>query len=278
MKNERGISLLEIVVAVAIMATVLLFLSRGFISAMFMTRQSDEYAAAARAAREKMEEIVSQTFRQYDRLQVGATNMYSLQIDPKTGQNKTKLAYAKFADSIAGLPVILRVESVDGPRGPASAAAANVAFSSPFMSGVLDPFGRVHPFKVFLTDIDADNLNTTIGILPGLVDDYAGEVILITGETNENFAADTSSIIDTSNEDHIRGIGSYGGDMLPRDGRPDGFNFFRVPIDLNGDGDFNDSTKSLGTTQYRYAVGVVIRWQGRYGPERHETWTIISAY
>lgn len=278
MKKVRGISLIEVVVAVAIMATVLLFLSRGFITSMFMTRQSDEYAAAARAAREKMEEIVSQTFRQYDRVQVGATNTYSLQIDPKTGQNKTKLAFASFAD----LPKILRVESVDGPQGPAiGATPTSVAYSSPTTSGFdVDPFGRLHPFKVFLTDIDAANLGTTKGILPGLVDDYAGEVILITGETNENFPGGGTSAVPivTTNYDQTHGIGSYGGDLLPRDGKPDGFYFFTLPIDLNGDGDFSDNTKSLGGSQIRYAVGVIVRWQGRYGPERHETWTILSAY
>lgn len=281
MKNERGISLLEVVVAVAIMATVLLFLSRGFITSMFMTRQSDEYAAAARAAREKMEEIVSQTFRHYDRVQVGTTNQWSLQIDPKTGQYKTTLASADFASALKGLPLLLQVESVDGPIGPATAQEINTAISSPKMSGYdKDPFGRLHPFKVYLSDVDADNLSSTKGILPGLVDDYAGEVILITGETNEDFAGGgTAQVpINTANQDHIRGVGSYGGDLLPRDGKPDGFQFFALPIDLNGDGLFDLNTSKIAGKQIRYAAGVIVRWQGRYGPERYETWTILSYY
>jgi len=279
MKNERGISLMEVVVAVAIMATVLLFLSRGFLTSMFMTRQSDEYAAAARAAREKMEEIVSMTFRHYHR-KLNGSNV-DLQIDPKTGQYMTRLASAKFDSEPNGLPLLLRMESVDGPRGPASATPKSAIYPVPEMSGFdKDPFGRLHPFRVYLTDINADDPNSTQGLLPGLVDDYAGEVILITGETNEKFATDPNFAvaINTANIDEVHGVGSYGGDLLPRDGKPDGFLSFTMPVDLNGDGDFTDNTKALGSKQMRYPVGVVIRWQGRYGPERYETWTVISSY
>lgn len=279
MKNERGISLLEIVVAVAIMATVLLFLSRGFITSMFMTRQSDEYAAAARAAREKMEEIVSLTFRHYERTPDGSGNA-SLTIDPKTGQYKTTIAAAEFDEPDHDLATILRVESVDGPRGPVTAPVYK-RYSSPNMSGWdIDPFGRLHPFKVYLADVNPDDPNSTRGLLPGLVDDYAGEVILITGETNENFSGGgTSKVpINTANQDQVHGVGSWGGDLLPRDGKPDGFLSFTLPVDLNGDGLFDLNTKDLKSDWIRLPVGVIVRWQGRYGPERYETWTVLSHY
>lgn len=278
MRNERGISLIEIVVAVAIMAVVLLFLSRGFMTSMYMSRQSDEFSAAARAAREKMEEVVSSTFRHYERK---LENGYLLQIDPKTGFFKTTLNAFTFNE----LPLVLQMEFVGGVRVTGTPVIQDKVTTCkvPFTSGpTREPYGRTHPFKVYLSDIDPTNPDSDRGLLQGLVDDYAGEVVIINSERVENFAAGTTGpLIDTADIDQVRGVGIYGGDLLPRDGTPDGFMYFRLPIDLNGDGDFADSAASLEskTSPFKlrkYAIGVIVRWQGRYGPERHETWTILS--
>lgn len=278
MRNERGISLLEIMVSVAIIATVLLFLSRGFITSMYMSRQSDEFSAAARAAREKMEEIVSSTILQYERK---VENAYLLQINPQTGQYRTVPNAFTFSE----LPLVLQLEFVGGVRvtGTPSIQTQVTTCPVPFTSGpTRDPYGRTHPFKVYLNDVDPGNPDSTRGLLQGLVDEYAGEVIIVNSERQENFATGiTGAVINTANIDQVRGIGTYGGDILPRDGKPDGFMYFRLPIDLNGDGDFLDSRQSLESkTSYekirKYAIGVIVRWQGRYGPERHETWTILS--
>jgi len=278
MRNERGISLLEIIVAVAIMSVVLLFLSRGFMTSMYMSRQSDEFSAAARAAREKMEEVVSSTVRQYERKTETA---FTLQIDPLTGHHKTTLNAFTFNE----LPLVLQCEFVGGLKVTGTPVIQDKVpgCKVPFTSGpTREAYGRTHPFKVYLSDVDPNNPDSDRGLMLGLVDDYAGEVVIVTSERVENFAANTGGPpINTADIDQVRGVGIYGGDLLPRDGKPDGFMYFRLPIDLNGDGDFLDSAASLesATSPFKlrkYAIGVIVRWQGRYGPERHETWTILS--
>lgn len=270
-------TLIEVLVAATIIAIMMTFLARGFVTSMYMSRQSDEYAAAARAAREKMEEIFSLTILRYKRTNTAGLT-YVLNLDPKTGKYEDEVASFKFNE----LPVQLTYESVGGPRGGVSVNYTSTSARGFVVSGPgVDLYGRTHPFKVYLSDINPDDPDSNRGILPGIVDDYAGEVVLINSEMLESPVTGAPPLAITTDEHRFgRGAGTYGygGDIFPRDGRPDGFQFFRLPIDLNGDGDTNDGAAALGVGHTRYAVGVIVRWMGKYGPERHETWTIISQY
>jgi hypothetical protein len=75
---------------------------------------------------------------------------------------------------------------------------------------------------------------------------------------------------------------SYGRDLSPYDGQPDGVTFTGLPFDLNSDGDTNDGllTGDVGVAATgRYPVGIIVRWYGAGGrEERYELWTVISRY
>ena len=103
--------------------------------------------------------------------------------------------------------------------------------------------------------------------LLGLPDQYgvpqpAGEVIVITDEGKP--------------------ASSYGRDLSPFDGKPDGCTFQGLPMDLNGNGNASDGNvwgnNANQQTAIRFPVGVVIRWPGVRGEERYELWTIVSKY
>lgn len=105
-------------------------------------------------------------------------------------------------------------------------------------------------------------------LLPGIADPtnpaipvMAGEIVLI---TRENATQST-----------------YGRDLFPKDGQPDGILFRGLPIDLNGNGNTSDGeTRSFVLNKaVRIPVGIVIRWEGAGGrKERYELWTILSDY
>ena len=103
--------------------------------------------------------------------------------------------------------------------------------------------------------------------VPGLpnqsgVSQPAGEVIIITNEGATS--------------------GSYGRDLSPFDGVPDGCQFQGLPMDLNGNGNSTDGDvwgpTAAQRTAIRFPVGIVVRWPGVRGEERYELWTIISKY
>ena len=105
-------------------------------------------------------------------------------------------------------------------------------------------------------------------MLPGLWDPArgsnapAGEVIVVCDESKTK--------------------ASYGRDLSPYDGQPDGVTFTGLPFDLNSDGDTNDGALLADdgpSACGRYPIGIVIRWYGAGGrEERYELWTIISRY
>lgn len=135
---------------------------------------------------------------------------------------------------------------------------AATAFDELMIQFPVDPLTqRRFPFRVYLSH---DPNDPARGVLPGLVDDYAGELVIVTDETKDRAA--------------------WGGDLLPKNGLPDGVKSFPLPLDLNMDGDTLDNHAAIVTnkTGRRYPVGVIIRWMGRYGEERYETWTVISRY
>jgi type II secretory pathway pseudopilin PulG len=118
-------------------------------------------------------------------------------------------------------------------------------------------------FDVYMTSI---NGGSKVKLL-GLADQYgvpqpAGEIIIITDEGALP--------------------AYYGRDLSPFDGRPDGCTFQGLPMELNGNGEATDGnvwgTTAATRTAIRFPVGVVIRWPGVRGEERHELWTIVSRY
>lgn len=273
MKPKPGMTLLEVVVAGAIIAIVMMFLGRGFVTSMYMSRQSDEYAAAARASRDIMEEIVSMTIVRWDRTPLGG-NQYQLKRDPVTNKPLTAIDSFNFTD----LPSKLTHEFAGGKIGQEIETFTGGGFVT---SGPgVDPFGRIHPFRVYLSDIDPENPNSERGILPGIADEYAGEVVIIDSEALPEQLPGSNNSIPVATQEHRFGRGGgkfgYGGDLFPRDGSPDGFQFFQLPVDLDCNGTTTSDRNSLGIRVKRYPVGVIVRWMGKYGPERYETWTIIS--
>jgi len=128
------------------------------------------------------------------------------------------------------------------------------------------PTGALRCFDVVL-EYSAASSSVLQGkcILPGLtrlghkLPDAAGEVVLMTDES--------------------KSASSYGRDLSPCDGYPDGINVVGLPLDLTGDGDLTDGnvwnppSVKTGTT---FPIGVVIRWQGVAGEERYELWTVLS--
>jgi prepilin-type N-terminal cleavage/methylation domain-containing protein len=191
--KAKGLSLLEVMVAASILAT----LAMGFLAAsthsLLSKDEAQEFMAASRASREKLEEI-----------------------------------------STVSLSELLNTYPVE---------------SAVYL--------RRAPFKVYLEYIPN---RPDLGILRGLVDDYAGEVVIVNDETK---------------------LGSeYGGDLTPPAG-PDGVQVVRTLTDLNADGDISDTELALRASggAVRYIVGVVIRWRNKHGKERKlETWTVKSKY
>ena len=210
---ERGMTLIEIMISITLLCIAALFLAQADTASMNSTWKAREYQAAARAAREKLEEL-------------------------------QLIGFANLTTALAA-----RKETV-----------------APY---------RTNPFKVLFNfnatgtqamDVAMPNLNsrldknsavTTAGFLPGLVDDYAGEIVLIDDETKPASA--------------------WGSDLLAPAG-PDGVKFASLPFDIDLDGAYTSSSFGAGNPAYRYLVGVVIRWNGKSGPERFEQWTVLSKY
>lgn len=216
-KQARGLTLLEVMIAICLLAVTAYFLAMTNSASMSATWKAREYQAAARAAREKLEEI-----------------------------------------QLIGFPDLT------------TTLAARRETTYPF---------RINPFKVMLNfnatgtqamDVASPQLNSRLdknsadqpsGFLTGLVDQYAGEVILINDET-------------------IPASG-WGSDLLAPGG-PDGVKFASLPFDIDMDGAFTSTAakfSSSGNNAARFLVGVVIRWPSKNGAEeRFEQWTVISRY
>jgi type II secretory pathway pseudopilin PulG len=194
--GARGITLLEVVAASAILAITVTAISSALANSMMGNRQSGEFLAVQMAARRKLEEISACRFEDLvSRYQPGGTmgNVFDVYL-AEQGSGQT--------NKLAGLPNA---------------------------QGVPQP---------------------------------AGEVIVI---ANEGAPAS-----------------SYGRDLDPLDGKPDGCAFQGIPMDLNGNGTTTDGQVWGSTPATRTAicfpVGVVIRWPGVRANERYELWTIVSRY
>jgi len=134
---------------------------------------------------------------------------------------------------------------------------------------VYTQYGPNGPYQYFDVVLDYSAASSSVlqgrCILPGLIraghmyPDAAGEVVIIT--------------------DGSKSASSFGRDLSPLDGLPDGVNVAGLPLDLTGTGNTTDGNvwnPPNVVTGTCFPVGVVIRWQGVQGEERYELWTVLS--
>lgn len=130
-------------------------------------------------------------------------------------------------------------------------------------------YGPSGPYRYFDVVLEYSAASSSVlqgkCILPGLTlpgkkfPVAAGEVVLITDES--------------------KSASSFGRDLSPYDGLPDGVAVQGLPLDLTGNGNVTDGnvwnppSVMTGTS---FPVGVIIRWQGVQGQERYELWTVLS--
>lgn len=304
--HPSGMTLVEIVIAAAILAIIMVAFSRAHITSLSTTRQVEEHQAASQAARNMLESIIKDQF----------TNLLGndgeiLRSDGKFAQEANNPKPAELAfNPLRRHPFVVYRNSwgldvkLDNSGGYSETVTefwlvnrdANDYIRVGMVLGYPQTSEKVRVDGVTVGADSRVKLDVTRGVqgttavaipegahlfplvdhLPGLVDEYAGEVVFITNET--------------------LGKTGYGGDLSPNDGLPDGVRFFQdypvdlsdpadgdttdpgVFLDLNVDGDSDDANAIQNESAIKIAVGVIIRWQGKYGEERHETWTWLTRY
>jgi type II secretory pathway pseudopilin PulG len=263
-RNNRGISLVEVMVCLTMLAVIALALADGLVSSMSATSVVEERAAALRSAQEKLNHLVAFAAR------------------PSSG----------------GCPLIAPQDGTTYPclNMKPGGVITNFVFSAAPVTtnGVTQPAAQSAFFDVQYRKVDAaGNGNGNMIKLPALngadpnPDNAAtGELVMFTDETVVRNARGQYLLGRDLTGGAPSGTYPFGGP----DGTPDGvgFDFTQINSDLDVDGlqatrdirstDATDNPNHcFASNRGRAPVGAVVRWRGADGREqRVEVWTIVD--
>jgi len=213
---ERGMTLIEVMIAITLLCIAAMFLASTNSASMSSTWKAREYQAAARAAREKLEEL-------------------------------QLIGFSGISDYLAA-------------RRETAAPFRTNPFMIQFNFNATGTQAMDTALPQLNSRLDKNAGNAPAGFLPGLIDAYAGEVILI--------------------NDEVTPASGWGSDLLAPSGA-DGVKFATLPFDIDMDGAYTRSASYFtgsGTAACRFLCGVVIRWRSRGVEERFEQWAVLSRY
>lgn len=264
-----GISLIEVMLTLTILAVVALALADGLVTSMRVTSVNEERAAAMRAARDKLEWIAGNK----------QLLINSLPANPQVGGAATNRSdiYPRFRiDTGNNYGVIVGIETATGLS--ANSGPFDIFYAQKGNSNGSDP-NRSRLQGLF----DATALN---GTLEG---NKPGEVVVMFDEAIVAPRADKTYAY---GRDLTGGPTKLNAPFGTPDGQPDGTTF--PPL---GDMDMDTviagggtaptwdmrwlafSPTNAGGPRGRLPVGAVIRWVGASGKEeRYELWTVINFF
>lgn len=256
-KREAGITLIEVIITLVILAVVALALANGLLISIQATSVTEERAAAIRAAREKLEWVVA---------------MKSAILNAVPSQNLGNQATPPPA-------VYPWFEIANTPGAPNYGVILAAHFDTDPTHDQKGTFGVSYARK---SDTNAPGTQV---FLQGINGADAGEIVVMFDET-----AQLDPVVNP-----YRTLG-YGRDLTDNanpqsalaDGVADGVNFVQIDCDLDGktgaagtpDVRIPCSKLDLGTQTPgagRVPVGVIIRWRGADGQlQRVEQWTVVN--
>lgn len=266
-RAQAGISLIEVMVTLTILAVVALALADGLVTSMRVTSSNEERAAAMREARNQLETIAGhkQWLVNSDPRPSRGTSYYPRYvIDSAVGSKDHGVITALETKPVPGGAVVSTPVCFDVFYGLKGSVANNTAGSA--------NQERLQPL-----------FSPTASAVNGTQDgDKTGEIVVMFDEDVQTIRADNTYAY---GRDLTGGLPATGAPFGTPDGKPDGTTFPPIgDMDMNKviGGDMRvlglNPASGVGTTG-RLPVGVIIRWVGAEGrEERYELWTVMTFF
>jgi len=274
--QPRGISLIEVMITLTILAVVALALADGLVTSMKVTSTNEERAAVMRAARDKLEWVQGNKILLINSDAVGPDG-----VTLRSSMSGYTPIYPRFEiDTLANKGVIKGIQATSiSPTDSTQGGPFDVFFAQKGQTAnnVAGTANEERLPGLFSPTVAAGN-----GTLNG---DRPGEIVVMYDEAVTTLRADNTYAY---GRDLTGGPKTASSLFGTPDGQPDGTTFPPIgDMDMDGNvggGPFWDmrwlafDSKSAGM-HGRVPVGVIIRWTGASGrEERYELWTVMSFF